>query len=309
MAPYKFRRVIDFEVKPGASKSISTGMSRAGGFEARAFAEAVQALSDMWQDRGCSRIISFTADLVSTGLRGVLRQLVRDKKFDLIITTCGTLDHDIARCFSPYLEGDFGLDDRLLLKKGFHRLGNVLIPKDSYGPTLERFIQPLLTDLYPGKGEIVPPHQLIWEAGKRLDNRDSILYWAYVNKIPVVVPGITDGAFGSQLWLYYQAHRGFQLDLMTDEQLMSDFVFDARRLGALMLGGGISKHHTIWWAQFKGGLDYAIYLTTAVEYDGSLSGALLKEAISWGKVKPRARQTTVHGDVTVLLPYLVSAAL
>ncbi len=74
-----------------------------------------------------------------------------------------------------------------------------------------------------------------------------------------------------------------------------------------MLGGGISKHHTIWWNQFKNGLDYAIYMTTAVEWDGSLSGARLEEAISWGKVKPKAQQITVEGDVTVLLPLLYGA--
>lgn len=301
--------MVDYEVEPGEGKKIAESLLKVGGFEGRVFGEAARALKSMFNDKECRRVISFTADIVSTGLRGVLKQLIRDRKFDLIVTTCGTLDHDIARCFSPYFEGDFALDDRVLLKKGYHRLGNVLIPKDSYGPTLERFIQPMLSELYPEPKTAVPPHRLIWDAGMRLDNQDSILYWAYANKIPVIVPGIMDGAFGSQLWLYYQTHRGFQLDMMSDEQLMSDFVFDSKKLGALMLGGGISKHHTIWWAQFKGGLDYAVYLTTAVEYDGSLSGAPLREAISWGKVKPRAKHVTVHGDVTLLLPYLVSASL
>ncbi|RLG75510.1 MAG: deoxyhypusine synthase, partial [Thermoprotei archaeon] len=73
-----------------------------------------------------------------------------------------------------------------------------------------------------------------------------------------------------------------------------------------ILGGGISKHHTIWWNQFKGGLDYAVYVTTAVEWDGSLSGAKTREAISWGKIKTSARHVTVYGDVTVILPILAS---
>ena len=78
--------------------------------------------------------------------------------------------------------------------------------------------------------------------------------------------------------------------------------------GAIMLGGGISKHHTIWWNQFRDGLDAALYLTTAVEWDGSLSGARTREAISWGKVKPNARHTTVEGDITVLFPLMAGAA-
>ena len=51
-----------------------------------------------------------------------------------------------------------------------------------------------------------------------------------------------------------------------------------------MVGGGISKHHTFWWNQFRGGLDYAVYITTGPEWDGSLSGAPVEEGISWGKV-------------------------
>ena len=76
-----------------------------------------------------------------------------------------------------------------------------------------------------------------------------------------------------------------------------------------MLGGGISKHHVIWWNQFKGGLDYVIYITTAPEYDGSLSGARIKEAVSWGKVKEEAKYITIEGDATVLLPLLVAKFL
>jgi len=74
-----------------------------------------------------------------------------------------------------------------------------------------------------------------------------------------------------------------------------------------MIGGGISKHHTIWWAQFNKGLEYAVYITTAVEYDGSLSGAQTREAISWGKLKEKAKHITIEGEATVLLPLMIAA--
>ncbi|MDO9537717.1 MAG: deoxyhypusine synthase family protein, partial [Thermoplasmata archaeon] len=83
----------------------------------------------------------------------------------------------------------------------------------------------------------------------------------------------------------------------------------AKKTGALMIGGGISKHHTIWWNQFRSGLDYAVYLTTAVEHDGSLSGARIKEAVSWGKVRKDASFVTVEGDATILLPIMMSAVV
>ncbi len=305
----KFSAVKDFEVSPHQASEIVSNMGKAGGFTGRNLAEASDILKKMWKERDCYKILSFTADIVSTGLRGVVRQLLRDRKFDMVITTCGTLDHDIARSFAPYLEGDFALDDKLLLKKGYHRLGNIVIPKESYGPTIEKFLQPLLHELYASGKKSLASYELAWEAGKKMENKGSILYWAARNNIPVIVPGISDGAFGSQLWLFYQTHRDFHVDILKDEQMVADAVFDSNKLGALMVGGGISKHHTIWWAQFKGGLDYAVYITTAVEYDGSLSGAWLREAISWGKVKPKAKHVTVYGDATAVLPFIVSSAL
>ena len=54
-------------------------------------------------------------------------------------------------------------------------------------------------------------------------------------------------------------------------------------------------------------MDYAVYLTTAEEYDGSLSGARLREAISWGKVKPEAKKMTVEGDATITLPMIYAS--
>ena len=94
--------------------------------------------------------------------------------------------------------------------------------------------------------------------------------------------------------------------MVADSNLLSGLIFKAEKSGALMLGGGISKHHTLWWNQYRDGLDYAVYLTTAQEFDGSLSGALVREAISWGKVTQVANQTTIHCEVTTILPFLYS---
>jgi deoxyhypusine synthase len=77
----------------------------------------------------------------------------------------------------------------------------------------------------------------------------------------------------------------------------------------LIIGGGISKHHTLWWNQFKDGLDYAIYISTADEWDGSLSGARPREAVSWGKISEKARKTMIEGDASVILPLMVSALI
>ncbi len=46
----------------------------------------------------------------------------------------------------------------------------------------------------------------------------------------------------------------------------------------------------------------------AYEKDGSLSGAPLKESVSWGKLKGE-KASTILGDVAIVFPQIVAAAL
>ena len=306
---YLSRRVKDISIKNSSDiNDIFEQMSGSGGFVSRHMSDGLQILCDMAGDKECFKFVSFIGAVVSTGLRGIIKDMIRMKVFDAVITTCGALDHDIARTYSNYYEGDFRLDDEMLSKQKIHRLGNVLVPMESYGPLIESKVQKLLTNVYRKGKKEVATYELCKMLGKTL-NSSSFLYWASKNNIPVFVPGIMDGAVGSQVWLFSQRHRDFKVNLVKDSDKLSELVFDAKKSGALMIGGGISKHHTLWWNQFRGGLDYAVYITTAPEYDGSLSGALVREAISWGKVKRRAKQTTIHGEATALLPFLFAAML
>lgn len=284
-------------------------MHAGGGFVAKKAGIAVDILEQMQRDRSCVKFLSFPACVVATGCRGVIRDLVKKKLVDVIITTCGTLDHDLARIWKRYYHGNFLMDDAKLHRAGINRLGNILVPNESYGFILEDKMQPILQDIWRGGKRELSGKELIWEFGRRIRSRDSIVYWAWRNQIPIYIPGIFDGAFGSQLWLFWQEHRGLKLDQFRDEQELADIVFSAKRTGALMIGGGISKHHTIWWNAFKNGLDYAVYITTASEWNGSLSGARMREAVSWGQVKGRAKYVTLDGDATVLLPLIIGALL
>jgi len=293
-------------------KELVNQFYESGGFTAKKVAVGVEILKDMLNEKNCVKFLSFPACIIATGTRGVVKELVKRKFFDVIVTTCGTLDHDLARVWREYYHGSFMMDDKKLHKKGINRLGNILIPNECYGEILEKKMQPILKEIYSFKREW-STKEIIWEFGKHLqkekNGKDSIIYWAWKNNIPIFVPGITDGAFGSQLWMFYQDHRDFKIDLFKDEQELADIVFTAEKTGALMIGGGISKHHTIWWNQFRDGLDYAIYITTAVEYDGSLSGARTREAVSWGKISEKAKYVTIEGDATIILPLLAAAIL
>jgi deoxyhypusine synthase len=301
------RPVKDIEIDSSTSiEKIFEELSQSGGFESVNLSDGLEILTEMIADKQCLRFISFVGAVVSTGLRGIVKNMIKNKWFDVAITTCGALDHDIARHFSNYNEGSFTMDDMELANQNIHRLGNVLVPMDSYGPLIEEKMQLFLEEEYKNGVKEMTTSEICKMIGKHL-GEDSFLYWAYKNDISIVVPGIMDGAVGSQIWLFTQKHNDFKLNMTGDADLLSGLIFKAEKSGAFMIGGGISKHHTLWWNQYREGLDYAFYITTAQEFDGSLSGALVREAISWGKVTQDAKQATLHAEVTTILPFIYAA--
>ena len=308
-----------------STTSLIDQMAQAGGFTATKLAKARDILLQMRAEADAvegdsSKVcnwLSFPACLCATGTRSFFIEAIKTKMFNVVSTTCGTLDHDIARSYKDYYHGAFELDDIELGEHELMRLGNVIVPNASYGEIIEAVVMPALEDIYNdrlketgktgadawlGFGSI----HLVWELGKRIGKPNSLIYWAWKNQIPVCIPGITDGSIGAQLFMFRQKHRDFHIDTLADEQVMSDLTWDVATSNALMVGGGISKHHVIWWNQYRGGLDAAVYVTTAPEHDGSLSGARLREAISWGKMRPEAPNVCVEGDASVLLPLIGS---
>ncbi len=302
-------RIVE-DIRPYPRMTISdliSEMERAGGFTAKFIAEGVAILEEMVKDEDSVNFLSFPADIVSTGVRGILVDMVKRNLFDVIITTGGAVDHDIARCFSSYYHGTFSADDKVLYDRGIHRLGNIFIPFDNYGPIIEKFVRKEVPKALDELGDRISPSELLNFLGKRLCE-GSLLKAAYESHVPIFSPGILDSSFGTALSLLSQ-EKDFYLDLIRDMLKLANLAFTMKKSGALILGGGISKHHTIWWNQFKEGLDYVVYISTAVEWDGSLSGAREREAISWGKVSKEAKRTFIPGEITALLPMMYVALL
>jgi deoxyhypusine synthase len=299
-------KVVDASVVKGMTvPQLVKALGSMGGFMAPRLYQASQILKEM-REAKATVFLSFTGNLASTGLRGIIAQMIRSGMVQAVITTCGTLDHDLARAHGArYASGEFEYDDIMLNDLKIHRLGNVLIPLEDYGPLVENVMRAGLPEIMKGKDSI-SPSELAREFGARIKDENSIMKAAHDRNVPIYVPGIVDGSFGTNLFFFAQTNK-LRLDMFKDMNALFNTVMDSKKTGAVIIGGGISKHHVIWWNQFKEGLDYCIYLTTAQEYDGSLSGALPREAISWGKLRPAAKQATVFGDVTINLPLLLGS--
>ena len=311
LAGERLEPVEDIRVSPRMTLSeLIEAYSRMHGFMAGHLAQAVDLLRRGVKE-STLRVLSFTGNLVSTGLRGVLAQLVGSGLFNVIVTTTGALDHDVARAVGGvYYKGYFEADDSELLEKGYHRLGNIYIPIESYGPKVEEFVRRLVEELLRRGMREAGTFEVLKVAGELIEDENSILRQAYKAGADVFVPGWPDGAFGTALFMEAQRGKRVKIDYYRDMKRLADHFFQAKgKALALIIGGGISKHHVIWWSQFRGGLDYVVYLTTAVEYDGSLSGAHPREAVSWGKVKPGAGKVVVYADATLALPIITAGIL
>lgn len=275
------------------------------GFQSAHIGKAGKILKNMSEKEECSVMLSFTANLMASGLRGLFKDLVREGVVDAVITTGGAIDHDIIRAYEPYFLGDFDMDDDELHEKEVNRIGNILVPNERYA-LLEEKIRPVLKELS-GYEDVFTPSVFIEKTAEILDNDDMFIKKCLDNHVPVFCPGMIDSAIGLQIYLFRQDKPDFMIDDSGDLKKLHEITLGAKQTGGLIIGGGISKHHLIGSNLLRGGLDYAVYLTTASEYDGSLSGARPREGKSWGKITKTGKTATVVGDATITLPIILSS--
>ncbi len=278
------------------------------GFQATHLAKAIEIIRKMKRD-GCTVFLGYTSNMVSSGLRDVIRFLVQHKFCDAIATTAGGVEEDFIKCFKPFLLGHFRAPGAALREAGINRTGNLFVPNDRY-IAFEKFLTPALDELRDRQlktGQIATPSELIRTLGERIDSDQSIYHWAAKHGIPVFCPAITDGAIGDVMFFYKYNKPELKMDIADDVFKLNSMALDAKKTGIVVIGAGVVKHMLCNANMFREGTDYAVYINTASEYDGSDSGAEPEEAVSWGKIGAEADRVKVVGDATILLPLIVGA--
>ncbi len=252
--------------------------------------------------------LTFTSNMVTSGLRGFFAQIIKLGMADVIVTTVGGIEEDIMKASGERFKiGGFDLDDVELHEKGVNRVGNILVNNESY-MHFEDMTMEILDKLYK-KQKRWAVSDMLKEIGLMLNDKDSILYQAAKQDVPIFCPAITDGAFGFHLYLFQKKHNDFIVDVVKDfGNILFVTSYDEKK-GVIALGGSISKHHAILSTLLNGGANYAVYMTTAHKTSGSMSGATTEEAKSWGKVKDESDVATVIGDVTITFPLAMIGAM
>ncbi|WP_115862646.1 deoxyhypusine synthase [Halorussus litoreus] len=307
VAGYDFRG--EFDVFEMLSTYETTG------FQATHLAEAIDLLQTM--DEADAKVyLTMTSNVVSSGLREVVAALVREGFVDVLITTSGSITEDVIKTAKPFKMGEWDVDEAEMRERGINRLGNIFVPSDRY-VWLEEYLYDFFDDFFADEA-VRTPTEFARELGATLDDEDSVLKQAADNDVPVFCPALTDAEVGNFLYYYRQGvGPDVGIEIVEDYDRLIDEGMLADETGLIVLGGGVPKHHAIMTNLFRGGADYAVYVSTGMEGDGSLSGAPPDEAVSWGKIKDGAgddertesNYTQVEAEATLVVPLLAAGLL
>jgi len=277
------------------------------GFQASHLSNAIEITNEMIENNAFI-FLGYTSNMVSSGLREIFRFLVENKKINVAVTTGGGIEEDFIKCLGPFILGDFRASGKELRDKGINRIGNIYVPNNRY-VEFEKFIQPILEEVYLEQkktGKMTTPSELIWKLGEKINNKESIYYWAWKNKIKVYCPTILDGALGDNVYFFKFKHPDFVLDIAEDVKSFNNLTIGLKKSGLVILGSGVVKHSILNANMLRNGAEYAVYINNSQEFDGSDAGALPEEAVSWGKIRKDAKSVKVFGDATILFPLLVA---
>jgi len=269
---------------------------------------ATRILTEMFSDERCTVFLSLAGPLVPGGLRQIIGELVDRGFIDAIVTTGANIVHDIIEALGyHHFVGSFFANDCELHERGIGRIGDVYVQLKAF-EAVEKLVLQALDEIHEEKRKRLALQDFLNHISEKLPDQTAILAKCKAHSVPIFSPGFLDSMIGLNLWTYSQT-KALTFDPLQDLRRLMELGLEAKRPGAIILGGGLPKHHVLMANILGKGVDLAVQITMDRPEAGGLSGAYLEEAISWGKIRRRAKYVTVIGDATVCFPLIVASAL
>ena len=270
--------------------------------------KATKLISEIFGDKRYTVFLTLAGPLVPGGLRSLIRFLIAKGYIHGIISTGANVTHDLIESIGiKHKVGDSRASDIILKRSKINRIYDIYIEQKAF-EKLEKKVHRILEKIPEKARTQISSYELLWEIGKKINDQNSILTTAENMKIPVICPCLQDSILGLHLWTFSQL-KPLSLNPFSDLTKLTDMIFDANKVGVIILGGGVPKHHILLASTLRGGVDTAIQITLDRPEGGGLSGAPLEEAISWSKIKSTDRIVNVIGDVTMIFPIIVLSAI
>jgi len=303
-----------FEVTPGLSADEVLARMERVSFQGRSLAAARRIWEKMLADN-CTIFLGMAGALSAGGMRLIAAHLIASRYVDCLVSTGANLYHDLheTRGRRHYI-GSPREDDAALQADHIDRVYDTYASEDEFVDNDEwiaAFVMTLERRPYTSR-------EFLYKLGEHLWNetgRDGILTAAYRASVPIFCPAIADSSIGMGLsQARHRDERAGHSDVIGDIIESANIVIRRPRTASVVLGGGTPKNfinqasvQAEFYDDRVGGHRYAVQIVTDVPYFGGASGSSLEEAQSWGKLATDAEQVTVHTDVTVALPLLVTA--
>lgn len=298
-------------IDPSQKWSVSEllkSMQDVGVLGAGRIGRATQIVKRMFEDTDCFTFLSLSGPMVPGGLRKIVRHLIENGHIDAIITSGANIVHDLVEAYGgSHYRVPQGKDDQELRKAGMGRIADIFVTEKDF-EVFEKAIYSFLDALPSEKRTGLAPTEFLKELGQSIDDNESIVRQAALKNVPIFSPGLMDSMLGFHLYTYSTTNK-LSLDFVKDLRILGEIIKQATKTGAIMLGGGLTKHFTMGSTILRGGLDLAIQITLDRPEGGSLGGAPLREGVSWQKVQTEARFETVIGDATIIFPLVIMGSL
>ncbi|MFO0974553.1 MAG: deoxyhypusine synthase [Phycisphaerae bacterium] len=287
------------------------------GFNGRRLAEACELYARML--RGPTTVgLTLSGAMTPIGMQGVLISLMEAGFVDWMICTGANLYHDLHRAFDlPVRQGHWVVDDNELADAGVARIYDTFIEERGTLEATDKLVQQAMAGV--DTSAPLSSAALHWILGRWVARhapapQRSLLAMAHRYDVPIYTSSPGDSSIGMNLIVPRLFDQPLQLDPLADVIETAAIVKNAKKNGAVIVGGGSPKNfylqtqptlHQILYDTTGGGHDYFIQLTTDSPHWGGLSGATPSEARSWGKIKDATRDNVVvYSCASLTLPLL-----
>jgi deoxyhypusine synthase len=296
-------------VRKGLSvEELVDQMRQCGVLGAGKIGKAAELTAQMFGDPDYTVFLTLAGALVPGGLRSVIADLIREEQVNVLVTTGANMVHDMVEALGyGHYVGTFQAEDARLKAEKIGRIGDIYVRQQAF-EALEKWLGKVLSEISENERQRIAPSKILYEIGRHIRDKDSILANAARQNVPVICPGLADSIVGFQLWMFSQDKK-LVMDSLLDVKQLVDIVYEAKKAGMIILGGGWPKHFALFANTFREGVDSVVQITMDRPEPGGLSGASLEEAISWSKVRSKGGAVTVVCDATIAFPLIVAAAL
>ena len=303
-----------FAVTPDLAAGEMLSRMEKVSFQGRNLATARRIWEKMLGD-DCTIFLGMAGALSAGGMRLIAAHLLEHRYADCLVSTGANLYHDLheTRGRHHYV-GSPRENDAALQADHIDRVYDTYASEDEFVDNDEwiaAFVLTLERRPYTTREFLYRLGEHLWKETER----DGILTAAYRASVPIFCPAIADSSIG--MGLSQARHRdpaAGHIDVIGDIIESANLVIRHPRTASVVLGGGTPKNfinqasvQAEFYDDRVGGHRYALQIVTDVPHFGGASGSSLEEAQSWGKLATDAEQVTVHADVTIALPILVSA--